>query len=78
MIKTDMQITSDIGLVIYDIDTNQYFCGLKKWDKKLRKAKIYHSMAYATQAIQLEKDKNTGRNNLKIFKVEIRLIGWKG
>jgi len=76
-LRTDknIQIMSDTGIVIYDIDSNQYLCELNKWDKQLRKAKIYHSEAYAEQAIQLEKDKKTGRNNLKLFRIEMRLIG---
>lgn len=36
-------ITSDGGYVIYSIKTDEYYCGLNKFNKQLRQAKIYHS-----------------------------------
>lgn len=38
----------DSGLVIKD-EKDNYYCGLNKWDKQLRKAKIYHSERYAKE-----------------------------
>ena len=41
----------DNGFVIKNIETNEYYIGFGKWDKQLRKAKIYHSIQYAINVI---------------------------
>lgn len=67
-----MQIVNDNGQVIYNINTNEYFCGLNQWDKQLRKAKIYHSDRYINDAIKDQTNKVKGR--LVKLSVEIRII----
>lgn len=67
-----MQIVNDNGYVIYNIDTNTYFCGLNQWDKQLRKAKIYHSDKYINDAIKDQTSKIKGRL-IKLL-VEIKII----
>jgi len=44
-------MVTDKGIVIKDIKHNVYYCGLKTWDKQLRKAKIYHSEKWAEEVI---------------------------
>lgn len=44
-------IEIDGGYVIRDENTMEYFCGLNKWDKQLRKAQIYHSIKYANDIL---------------------------
>ena len=45
-------MAADKGYVIKNEYNGLYWCGLKQWDKQLRKAKIYHSEKYATDAIK--------------------------
>ena len=59
----------DNGFVIKNIDTNEYFIGFNKWDKQLRKAKIYHSIKYANDVIN-----DSEYKNLKIVKILIREV----
>ena len=42
---------ADKGIVILNTVTGEYYCGLNKFDKQLRKAKIYHSKKWAEEAI---------------------------
>lgn len=42
---------TDKGIVLKNSD-GLYFCGLRTYDKQLRKAKIYHSAKYADAAIE--------------------------
>lgn len=72
--NNNVQITQDSGIVIYDINANQYFCGLNTWDKQLRKAKIYHKLSYAENALQMEKEKNADRNVLVLLGVEMQIV----
>lgn len=60
-------MTEDRGIAIKDINGN-YYCGLKKWDKQLRKAKLYHSVEYAIEAITLEHKEG------KAYLVNVRII----
>lgn len=34
---------NDKGYIIRRLFTGEFYCGLGKWDKQLRKAQIYHS-----------------------------------
>lgn len=40
--------TNDVAFAVKDRD-GYYFIGYNKWDKQLRKAKLYHSYKYATE-----------------------------
>ena len=42
---------TDKGIVLKNSD-GIYYCGLRTYDKQLRKAKIYHSTKYADAAIE--------------------------
>lgn len=33
--------------VIQSGDDGKFYCGMKYWDKQLRKAQVYHSLRYA-------------------------------
>lgn len=37
---------TDMCFAIKDIKSDEYYCGLKKWDKQLRFAKLYHSLKH--------------------------------
>lgn len=43
---------SDTGIVIYDADTNQFWCNQNAWSTNLRKAEIYHAPRYVNDVIQ--------------------------
>lgn len=42
-------MTRDRGFAVKDKKTDEYFIGYNKWDKQLRKAKLYHSYNYAKE-----------------------------
>lgn len=46
-----------------------YWIGRNKWDKQLRKAKLFHSLKYANEVIE-----RFPQHNPKIVKVEIREV----
>ena len=58
----------DNGFVIKNIETNEYYIGFEKWDKQLRKAKIYHSIKYANDVI----NDSEHDSELKIVKIIIK------
>ncbi len=58
------------GIVIKD-SNGLYYCGLKKWDKQLRNAKIYVSKVMAVKACALDGCKG---KQLKLVKVHIEEI----
>lgn len=61
----------DKGIVIKDISTNEYYCGMNEWNIQLRKAKIYHSKKYANKMM----DDTRFRNRNKILvNVEIKEV----
>lgn len=61
----------DNGYVVKDMVTNEYYCGMNKWDIQLRKAKIYHSKKYANEMM----DDTRFRNRNKILlNVEIKEV----
>lgn len=41
----------DNGYVIIDTDTNEFYCGMKKFDKQMRKAQIWRKKAKAEECI---------------------------
>lgn len=58
----------DEGFVIVDSNTNEYYCGLRQWNKQLRQAKIYHAMRYVDDVKNEYKNKN-----LTVYKVRVQL-----
>lgn len=65
----------DEGYVIFNKITKEYYCGLNKFDKQLRKAKIYHSMRYVKDAL-IECSKKQGLNNeaYSILKCRLEIV----
>lgn len=63
------------GIVLKNSD-GIYFCGLNTFDKKLRKAKIYHSEKYAQDTInRINSDEyDIGRITNKNVKRDFRLV----
>lgn len=68
MAKTSYLCTYDSGIIIFDADTNEYWCNMNAWSKKLRKACIYHSMNWVQDVIKRFPDRN-----LKIAYADIRV-----
>jgi len=62
-----MSNTNDISYAIKD-DIGHYFIGYGKWDKQLRKAKLYHSYKFAKE---IRDDVRFADRNAKIVKVKI-------
>jgi len=63
--------TQDSGWVILDKRCEVYYCGYKKWDKQLRKAKIYHSTKYANETMDIL----NLQGRCVILPVELHIIG---
>lgn len=59
----------DKGYVVKDSITKEYYCGMNKWDKQLRKATIYHSIRYANAIM---KDSRFSNRTMGVVKVEIK------
>lgn len=68
MAKTSYLRTYDSGIIIFDADTNEYWCNMNAWSKELRKACIYHSMNWVHDVIKKFPDRN-----LKIAYADIRV-----
>lgn len=56
----------DSGIVLVDIDTETFYCGLNTFDKSLRKAKIYHSKKWIDEVIKQYPHKNFETRNIEI------------
>ena len=52
--------------VVFCENDGTYWCGFNKWDKQLRKAKVFHSLKYANEV-------HSRFNALKLKNVEIRI-----
>ena len=59
----------DKGIVLVDVDTNEFYCGLNTFDKNLRKAQVYHKEKFAQDVI----DKYQNRK-LTFQNVEIKIV----
>jgi hypothetical protein len=51
-------------------DDRKFYCGMKYWDKQLRKAKIYHSLTFARDVADAYEE-----CNCKILEVAMTIIG---
>lgn len=56
--------------VIQSADDGMFYCGMRYWDKQLRKAKIYHSLSFARDVVDAYKE-----CNCKIFEVTMSIVG---
>ena len=67
--------SQDSGYILKN-ENDIYYCGLNIFDKQLRKAKIYHSLCYAEEAIENIKKRNPEYRDAvwRIVKVEIREV----
>lgn len=62
------------GIVLKNSD-GIFFCGLNTFDKKLRKAKIYHSEKYAQDTLnRINSGENIGQITNKTVKQDFRLV----
>lgn len=56
--------------VIRDVDDGMFYCGMRHWDKQLRKAKIYHSLSFARDVAKAYEE-----CNCKILEVTMSIVG---
>ena len=56
--------------VIQDWDDGTFYCGMRYWDKQLRKAKIYHSLSFARDVVDAYEE-----CRCKILEVTISIVG---
>lgn len=45
-------------MYVVQSDDEMFYCGMRHWDKQLRKAKIYHSWDYADDIVSDYKERN--------------------
>lgn len=57
---------------MYVIQANDgmFYCGMRYWDKQLRKAKIYHSLSFAKDVADAYEE-----CNCKILEVTMSIVG---
>lgn len=56
--------------VVQSADDGMFYCGMRYWDTQLRKAKIYHSLAFARDVVDA-----CDKCNCKILEVTMSIIG---
>lgn len=56
--------------VIQSGKDGMFYCGMRYWDKQLRKAKIYHSLPFARDVAKAYED-----HSCKILEVTMSLVG---
>lgn len=56
--------------VVQDVDDGMFYCGMRYWDKQLRKAKIYHSLPFARDIANAYE-----KCNCKILEVTMSIVG---
>lgn len=57
-------------MYVIQTDDGLFYCGMRYWDKQLRKAKIYHSLAFARDIV-----KAYGECNCKVIEVTMAIVG---
>lgn len=63
-------MASEKKMYVIQADDGMFYCGLKYWDKQLRKAKIYHSLAFARDIVNAYE-----KCNCKIIEVTMAIVG---
>jgi hypothetical protein len=56
-------------MYVIQADYGVFYCGMRYWDKQLRKAKIYHSLAFAEDVC-----KDYEECNCKIVEVSLAIV----
>lgn len=56
-------------MYVIQADDGMFFCGMRYWDKQLRKAKIYHSLTYAKDVVDAYQE-----CNCKIVEVSLTIV----
>ena len=56
-------------MYVIQAEDGMFFCGMRYWDKQLRKAKIYHSLTYAKDVVDEHEE-----CNCKIVEVSLAIV----
>ena len=56
-------------MYVIQADDGMFYCGMRYWDKQLRKAKIYHSLSFAEDVV-----KAYDECNCKIIEVSLAIV----
>jgi hypothetical protein len=56
-------------MYVIQAEDGMFFCGMRYWDKQLRKAKIYHSLTYAKDVVDAYEE-----SNCKIVEVSLAIV----
>ena len=57
-------------MYVIQADDGMFYCGMRYWDKQLRKAKIYHSLAFVRDVVKAYEE-----CNCKIIEVAMAIVG---
>lgn len=63
-------MSNEKKMYVIQADDGMFYCGMKYWDKQLRKAKIYHSLSYARDVADAYNE-----CNCKILEVTMAICG---
>ena len=56
-------------MYVIQAEDGMFFCGMRYWDKQIRKAKIYHSLTYAKDVVDAYEE-----SNCKIVEVSLAIV----
>ena len=56
-------------MYVIQAEDGMFFCGMRYWDKRIRKAKIYHSLTYAKDVVDAYEE-----SNCKIVEVSLAIV----
>ena len=56
-------------MYVIQAEDGMFFCGMRYWDKQIRKAKIYHSLTYAKDVVDAYEE-----SNCKIVEVSLTIV----
>lgn len=57
-------------MYVIQADDGMFYCGMRYWDKQLRKAKIYHSLSFARYVVKTYEE-----CNCKVIEVTMAIVG---
>lgn len=56
-------------MYVIQAEDGMFFCGMRYWDKQIRKAKIYHSLTYAKDVVDAYEE-----SNCRIVEVSLAIV----
>ena len=64
------KMANEKHMYVIQADDGMFYCGMRYWDKQLRKAKIYHSLSFAKDVVDAYE-----ACNCKILEITMSVVG---